>query len=264
MKTLSIITVCYNSEKVIKKCIDSIVYQLTDDVEYIIVDGKSKDNTMPIVRQYKNIKWISEPDDGIYDAMNKGIKMCDGKYIQFINSDDSLQTDILKKMVPILKTSKYDVIYGDTLFVMERENKKYAKKVVGIENLKRLDRRTIFCHQSTFTRKEMLEKIGLFDIKYAIAADWDSFVKIRNAGGTFKHIEENVSQFSINGVSSTKTHLLERKKIRKANKIYKYVDIYFVMDIIDVILIKSKKLFKSLGLDIDKYYIKRGIFKNIE
>jgi len=263
MKILSIITVCYNSEKTIEKCINSIINQMNSAVKYISVEGKSTYNTINIIKKYKNIKYVSEKDSGIYDAMNKGIKMSEGKYIQFMNSDDCLVEGVLKKVLPILSSSDEDVIYGNTIFKFNLENKIYGKKVIAGEDLSKLDRRSILCHQSTFTKKETLQKIGYFDTQYKIAADWDSFIKIRNNKGTFKHIDNIISLFSIDGVSSTKSHLMERKKIRKNNKIYKYIDLYFILDVVDVILMKLKQYAKMINMDVEKYRIKKGIYKEM-
>ncbi|MGM9834534.1 MAG: glycosyltransferase family 2 protein [Bacilli bacterium] len=264
-KILSIVTVCYNSEKTIERCINSILPQLSESIEYIIIDGKSSDKTMEIVKKYKHkLRYISDEDTGIYNAMNKGIKMSKGEYVLFINSDDYLIEKSLEKVMPILSSKKYDVIYGDTLYVLNLENELYYRKVESMENLNKMNYGSILCHQSTFTRVDALKKIGMFDERYKIVGDWDSFIKLRNAGYTFKHINELICYFSIEGVSNTKFKFKEFKQVRKNNKVYKVINFYFLFDLKNYLLLKLKKFFKKyLGYDIEKVRVKKGYYKKL-
>ncbi|EIT1317989.1 glycosyltransferase, partial [Escherichia coli] len=118
--TLTIVTVVYNGEMYIEDTIKSVLSQnCNDDIEYIIIDGASTDNTLNIVNSYKNeISYIiSENDNGIYDAMNKGVLKASGNYIGFINADDFYNKDVLCQVIKVMKENKYDVIYGNMSLV---------------------------------------------------------------------------------------------------------------------------------------------------
>src|ERR1043166_6204978 len=117
---ISIITVCYNSERYIKDAIDSVLHQTYKDIEYIIVDGASKDKTVEIIKSYGNriTKFVSEPDKGIYDAMNKGLKMASGDYLGILNSDDFyIDNNVIENVVNELKQNKTDSLFADLIYV---------------------------------------------------------------------------------------------------------------------------------------------------
>ena len=114
---VSIITVCYNSEKTIRRTIESVLNQTYDNIEYIIVDGASTDQTMDIVKEYEpkfsgRMRWISEPDEGIYFAMNKGIDMAAGELIGLLNSDDTYESNAVKSIRDALVSEPYQILYG--------------------------------------------------------------------------------------------------------------------------------------------------------
>ncbi|GAB3023707.1 glycosyltransferase family 2 protein [Spirosoma pulveris] len=122
MPTLSIITITYNAERFLERTIQSIVAQQATDYEYIIVDGASNDGTLDIIKRYENhiTSWISEPDRGLYDAMNKGQQRATGDYVWFMNAGDELyDAETLPKLLTVIKTTKADVYYSDALFVEE-------------------------------------------------------------------------------------------------------------------------------------------------
>ena len=135
----SIITVTYNAEKVLEDTIQSVVFQTYRDVEYIIVDGNSKDNTMEIVSKYRNhiSKVISEPDKGLYDAMNKGIRMATGDYLCFLNAGDEFHdNETLQKTIHTLKGKELpDVIYGETAIVDEEGHFLHMRRLSTPEHL---------------------------------------------------------------------------------------------------------------------------------
>ena len=112
---ISVVTVAFNSALTIKKTIESVLNQDYQDFEYIVVDGASKDNTLEILKSYGNkIRWISEPDKGIYDAMSKGVKMATGDVVGIVNSDDYYpDTQVLSRVADAFKNNKIDAVYGD-------------------------------------------------------------------------------------------------------------------------------------------------------
>lgn len=248
---LTVITICYNSEKTLGRCINSVIKQLNDDIEYLIVDGKSNDNTINIIKEYiinqDNIRYITEKDNGIYDAMNKGVKLAKGKWVYFINSDDCIKENILEKIVKLIKINKYDCIYGDLEEVLEYKNKLYSRNLIADRNLEELKKGMIFSHQSFFCKTEVIEKCGFFNTDFKVAGDWDLIVKIYLLSYEFYHINEIIAEFYLGGACSS-SHNLERHLVRKGNNLYKNFDAYFVKDIFCMIKRKVGQTFLK-----DKY-----------
>lgn len=179
---VSIITVCYNSKKHIRDTIESVLNQTYDNIEYIIVDGESKDNTLDIIEEYESkfkgrMRWISESDEGIYDAMNKGIEMSTGDIIGFLNSDDFyVSEDIIENISLFFKKNKnIDACYGDLERINTKNNKVVRKEKIPSQK-KRLSK-FIFgwhpTHQSVYIKKRIYDKYGDFNLDYDIAADFD-------------------------------------------------------------------------------------------
>lgn len=232
----SIITVCYNEENNIRKVIESILNQDYLDYEYLIIDGKSNDKTIDIICDYQEkfsgkMQWISEKDKGLYDAMNKGIQMANGKYIAFINADDVLESGILNKISYFLQEDNPDILYGDSIniYKYQKLTTKKIKKANPNISVNSLRNGMGVVHQSIFTRTEYIKKMGGFDINFKIGADWDFLIRSVKSGARLKYIEEPVSTFQTDGVSA-RVHNKERHKIRKKNKMYKYIDWSMIKD----------------------------------
>jgi glycosyltransferase involved in cell wall biosynthesis len=175
MKKLSVITVCLNAEVSIETTIMSVVGQTFTDFEYIIVDGGSKDKTLDIVDKYKeNIsKIVSEPDKGLYDAMNKGISLADGEYIAFLNAGDYYcNKKILEKIFG--NKIEEDLIYGDMVVLLS------GGTMIRKKSPKRIKKYYMFSdslpHPATIAKRDLLINYGLFDISYKYAADFDFFL----------------------------------------------------------------------------------------
>ena len=202
MYKVSIVTVCYNAEETIERTIKSVLEQSYTDFEYIIIDGKSTDNTYNKVCSYtekfkqKKIKYvhISEKDNGIFDAMNKGIVMAQGEYINFMNADDRFHNqDVLKEIIS--KNRKADVIYGNTYRV--EKDKKWMTKGKNIEVM---SQNMPFCHQSSFVKTNIM-KNSLFDLKYRVA-DYNFFLRLYLAGGSFEYVDTIIADYSMEGFSN--------------------------------------------------------------
>ena len=157
----SIITVTFNAGKVLEKTIQSIISQTYRNVEYILVDGKSKDNTLSIADTYKERihSLISEPDKGLYDAMNKGIRLATGDYLCFLNAGDKFHDkDTLQRMVDSLKEWELpDVLYGETAIVNESGNFLHMRRLSTPEELnwKSFKQGMLVCHQAFFAKREL-------------------------------------------------------------------------------------------------------------
>lgn len=195
----TIITVCLNSAKTIRRTFDSLLEQSFKDYEYIVVDGESTDGTLEIIREYEpkfqgRMRWISEKDKGIYDAMNKGIRMAKGDYINIMNSDDWFEKDALKKIAEV--PGNPDVIYGCIRLVFPKSG---AMDVLRIDH-RRLAETPLF-HQGCFIMRTAHEKYGLYDLEYRVSADYDFLLKLYLAGAQFVASDAVVAFFSKEGFS---------------------------------------------------------------
>jgi glycosyltransferase involved in cell wall biosynthesis len=179
----SIITVTYNAGKVLEDTIQSVVFQTYRNVEYIIVDGGSTDNTLDVVHKYQEriCKVISEPDKGLYDAMNKGIRMATGDYLCFLNAGDELhENETLQKIVYTLKGKELpDVIYGETAIVDEEGHFLHMRRLSTPEHLhwKSFKEGMLVCHQAFFARRE-LALANPYDLRYRFSAGFDWCIRI--------------------------------------------------------------------------------------
>lgn len=213
---VSVITVCLNSEKYIEQTINSVLNQTYKDIEYIIIDGGSTDNTLTIIKNYEDkfkgkLKLISEKDNGIYDAMNKGISMASGEIIGIINSDDWYETYTVEKVVETYRNNKESVIYGAMAVI--KENNIFD---IAITDYKELNYGMI-SHPTVFVPKVLYKKLGVFDLKYKIAADYELMLRFFNNNINFMFIPKILANFRIGGVSTVliKKCLMETNEIRK-------------------------------------------------
>ena len=179
----SIITVTYQAGKVLEDTIQSVIFQTYRNVEYIIVDGGSTDNTLDIVKKYQDRISIvvSEPDKGLYDAMNKGIRLATGDYICFLNAGDELhENETLQRMVVTLKGKEMpDVIYGETAIVDEEGHFLHMRRLQAPDVLhwKSFKEGMLVCHQAFFARRELALKHP-YDLQYRFSADFDWCIRI--------------------------------------------------------------------------------------
>lgn len=178
---ISIVTVTYNSSKTLKDTIESVLSQNYYDLEYIIADGLSNDNTVNIIKEYEpkfngRLKWFSEKDKGMYDAMNKGIRMATGDIVGIINSDDFFhRTDIISKVAEAFESNKkLDAVYGDVRFV-NANNLEKTVRYYSSKNFAPWRFRFGFmpAHPSFYTYKCNFEKYGYYQYDYHIAADYE-------------------------------------------------------------------------------------------
>jgi glycosyltransferase involved in cell wall biosynthesis len=178
---ISIITPTYNSGKTLARTIESVITQNYSDLEYIIIDGLSSDNTKDIVSSYQkiNIKIVSEKDNGIYDAMNKGVKIATGEIISILNSDDFFDNDnVLKTISDAFIDSKIDAVYGDIKYFDDDINKTTRYWKAGEYKESKLNNGWIIPHPALFVRKSVYDKYGLFNTDLKIAADYEFILRI--------------------------------------------------------------------------------------
>ncbi len=174
---ISIVTVSFNSEETIEETIRSVVDQDYPNLEYVIVDGKSTDGTMDIVNKYKDkiSTIVSEKDDGIFDAFNKGVKLCTGDYIGIINSDDFfVDNKVISDIAKALETSGADSAYADLVYVKWKDTNKITRYFKG-GRYKKSNFRWGWMppHPTFFVKREAYEKFGMFDIEKKISNDYE-------------------------------------------------------------------------------------------
>lgn len=202
---ISIITVCFNSEKTIEETINSILNQTYQNYEYLIIDGKSKDNTVDIIKKYESkfkgrLKWISEKDNGLYDAMNKGINMATGDIIGILNSDDVFSNnDTLKIISDTFIKEKCDGVYSDLIF-MDEEMK--VPRRVFISEKGNYKFGWFPPHPTLYVKKSIYEKYGNYNLEYRIAADYDFMIRIMKNNVNIKYINKTLINMRSGGIST--------------------------------------------------------------
>lgn len=226
---ISIITVTYNTVTTIEQTILSVINQNFNDFEYIIIDGGSTDGTVDVIKKYQDkiTYWVSEPDKGIYDAMNKGLKIAKGEWVNFMNAGDGFYNDdVFKNLFAINRTS--DVLYGDNMLTYN-----WGKIILAPDDLSKTIKYMVFGHQTVFMNRQILLKYR-FDCSYKIAADYNLFYKVYIDGYRFEYIPLCISIFSADDGVSTNNPIitfLEDSKINGRNKNWNWYFLLFLLKI---------------------------------
>lgn len=197
---ISVVTVTLNASPLLKRTIASIGEQKHDGLEYIVIDGASDDDSVSVISKEPVVdKWISEPDKGIYDAMNKGARMATGEWILFMNAGDTFaNADVVSKLAEAAAGNpRADVIYGDVVRCGNTPEEDTLK--TASDTLK--GHRLAFCHQSVMCRRTDLLAIP-FDIRHRYSADFKFFKILQDKGKKFLHVNFPVARFDITGISS--------------------------------------------------------------
>ncbi len=215
---VSVITVCFNAANTIENAIKSVLSQTYPDIEYIIIDGASIDRTLEIIRRYENniSKLITEPDNGIYDALNKGIRLSTGDIIGFLHADDFYaHENVIKKVVQCINSKNVDSCYGDLVYI-DRKNPKriirYWKSRPYKENL--FKRGWMPPHPAFFVKRWVYEKYGLFDTHFKIAADYEIMLRFlyKYKISTW-YIPEVLVKMRVGGISNRNLKNIIKKSI---------------------------------------------------
>lgn len=224
----SIITVTYNAGKVLEDTIQSVVFQTYRNVEYIIVDGGSTDNTLDVVHKYQEriSKVISEPDKGLYDAMNKGIRMATGDYLCFLNAGDELhENETLQKIVFTLKGKELpDVIYGETAIVDEEGHFLHMRRLSTPEHLhwKSFKEGMLVCHQAFFARRE-LALANPYDLRYRFSADFDWCIRIMKQSKNLHNTHLTLIDYLNEGMTTQNHKASLKERFRIMTKHYGWI-----------------------------------------
>ena len=247
---LTIVTVCYNAEGFLERTFESAFFQSYTDYEYLVIDGGSNDNTINIVKQFQKkflekkimFDYVSEPDQGIYDAMNKAIKQAKGKWIYFLNANDVFYDNaVLSKVFAQEIPKGIDVIYGKVVKKYKdhdelRKHNEIDEIVNGLP----------FCHQGAFVRTRLMKQ-QLFDLRYSICADYNFFLKLYLQGSQFQKIETIIAYYAMGGFSDRQYYkmLKEGYLVQKNNKILNW---------------KQRLYLQCIKLPANWYHIKKVAF----
>ena len=208
---VSLVTVTFNSDQTLRDTIQSVFNQTYSDIEYIIIDGLSKDNTVEIIRKYEpqfqgRLKWISERDNGLYDAMNKGIRMSTGDIVGIINSDDFYhRRDIISRVVEAFRNERTQAVYGDVRFV-NSDNLDKTVRYYSSRNFSPNRFRYGFmpAHPSFYLRRKYFGKFGCYKTDYRIAADFEFLLRVIYKGNiSIKYLPIDMVTMRMGGVSTS-------------------------------------------------------------
>jgi glycosyltransferase involved in cell wall biosynthesis len=257
---VSIITPIFNGERFLQQTIESVIEQSYENIEFIIIDGASEDNSLQIIKNYENRidYWLSEQDTGIYDAINKGINLSHGDFINILNADDYLENNVINNIADrlCLAINQSCILFGNHYLVdnvlgckieMKAQPEKWSDMTVN--------------HQSMFVHRKVYENIGLYNTEYRLASDYDFFLRAKLNNVPFVDLQCRVVNFRLHGCGS-RYYLLSKREKNAINKKYfsnSFIKrVQFIKDcFIDVVKINSKKLlYRILGIKNTNYLIR--------
>lgn len=188
---ISVVTVCYNAVSTIEQTILSVINQTYSNIEYIIIDGGSTDGTVDIIKKYtdKIAYWISEPDKGIYDAMNKGIDKASGEWINFMNAGDSFyESSTIESFISKVSPNT-DIAYGDTMVLMS-----VGRLLKRAKDLNLIMKGMVFGHQATFVKMRLMKKTK-FDVSFRSSGDYNFLYQMYQEGYSFEYIHLIIANY---------------------------------------------------------------------
>ncbi len=246
--TISIITATYNSGATLRDTFDSVLRQSYKDIEYIVVDGSSKDGTLGIIKEYEpkfngKMRWVSEPDKGIYDAMNKGIRMATGDVIGILNSDDFYTSkDVLERVAASI--GDVDAVYGDIHYVNDKDLTRCVR-YYSSKSFRRWKMLMGFmpAHPSFYCRRAVYSRYGLFDLDFKVAADFEQLLRLIYVNKIYiKYLPLDFVTMRTGGASTSglqsheriiKDHMLAYKK-NNVHSNYLFESMRYVLKIFDI------------------------------
>jgi glycosyltransferase len=206
--TVSLITTCYNRVESIERTIQSVISQNYKDIEYIVIDGASKDGSIDIINRYSGYisHIVSESDNGMYQAINKGIRLATGDVVGLLHSDDVFYSvDVLSKIAGVFGQSRADIVYGDGIYV----NPKHPDKIVrnwisGEYRKKKIEQGWLPLHPTVYVRRRVFDRCGLYDESYKIASDSDMLVRmLYKQSFDIYYLNDYLVRMSMGGMSTS-------------------------------------------------------------
>ena len=211
---LSIITINYNDKEGLQKTINSIISQNFQDFEWIVIDGGSSDGSKELIEKYQShfVYWCSEPDGGVYNAMNKGIVQAKGDYLNFMNSGDYFVSNRVLEMI-FEDDFKVDILYGNV--VVYNKCKQYKLKTIHSDHIKGIDLiSSSICHQAAFIKRDLFSKYGLYDETLKLVSDWKFFFEvILFHQCSVKYLNIDVVNYDLSGMSSINIDKLKEERL---------------------------------------------------
>jgi glycosyltransferase involved in cell wall biosynthesis len=197
---VSVVTIVRNDAEHLEKTILSIINQTYPNIEYIVVDGASTDDTVEVIKKYEDKidLWISEPDKGTHDAINKGISQITGKWVNIMHCGDYFFDDTVFEKIFLKGEPKADIVYGDFVGIVNESEKALFR---ADQTVDRFWEGMVFCHQAVFTKTEWIRRFP-FDTKYVVSSDYDFYMRCLLAGAVFKKIDTVVFEVGTLGISS--------------------------------------------------------------
>ena len=260
MSKISVITVNYNEKEGLAKTIKSVLSQSWKDFEFIIIDGGSTDGSKQLIEKHQdNISyWVSEPDKGIYSAMNKGIRASKGEFVIFMNGGDCFNDNLVLEEIAPMLTNDFDVYYGDNYNSRHKKHRKILKYPEKLD-FSFFYYRTI-SHQSTFIRKRLFDEHFYYNEDYKISSDWEFFVYTfccKNV--SYKYLDKIISVFDCNGISYNPkfAEIIQEERSRTFQKYFPA----FIGQYEDKIDVRSKRFQQFLYLQ--KHNIPWRILKGL-
>ncbi len=221
LNRISIISINLNNTNGLKNTIDSIRNQSVQPFEYVVIDGGSNDDLADLINENSKFitNYISEHDDGIYDAMNKGASICNGEWIGFLNSGDTYNPDVVRELSMSLKNSEFDFTIGSVDILDKFGVKMFTKNPLFKKNgfLKMTEMPA--AHLSIFVKKDLFEKLGGFNKNFSISADYDFVSRLYEKTKRFHTFKNIVGKFYLGGVSGNPKRFIEDFKILRRNQV---------------------------------------------
>lgn len=213
---ISVVTAVYNSEKTVADAINSVASQTYNDVEHVIIEGRSTDGSLDVIQRYKHDRMnvLSEPDDGIYDALNKGIRRSKGDIIGFVHSDDFLaNNEVLSTVAKAFKNPEVEAVFSDLDYVSQEDHSRVIRHwSTGPFEKSRLKRGWMPAHPTLYVRNDIYERFGLYDTEFGIAADYDFILRFfSQVMGKTVYIPEVLYKMRIGGVSNRNWSKIKQK-----------------------------------------------------
>lgn len=250
MPLVTVVTITYNLIKngradSIRQCIESVRNQTYANVEHVVIDGASTDGTLELLKEYEKgacIKLYSEPDNGVYDAMNKGLSYANGKYVNYLNSDDFFHNHkAVECSVDWLEDSGADYSFADTILLYEDK-----KEYVWEGDLSKILWASHYCHQSMFVKKQVLIEMNGFDTKYTVSADTDLMIRLYDKRSSWVKVPECIVTYRVGGHSSQQQQLSRKEH---SDSFYTHLGIEAGLSRNDCYLLWNRSLFDELGVD---------------
>lgn len=221
MPRITMITVVYNGVEYVEEAIRSVISQSYKNLEYIVIDGGSVDGTVDTIRQFEDQidVWKSEPDNGIYDAMNKGIGLATGEIIGILNSDDILNEGVLEQIADVFREEpSLDFVYGYVERITAEGNIYDIAPSLSISEMKKKQFRQIpIPHGAFFVKKNLFDELGYYNTSYVVNADYDFMLRLIKQKKKGKKVDVAISKFRDGGLSGGYITFLERRKILKSH-----------------------------------------------